>query len=216
MIQPRGGQPCLTINAGLGQSPDHPIAVKTMPDHNPFIRRGTPADSEMLALLAARTFTDAFLADNRPEDIAAYVAQAFTPQQMQWELVMPESVVFLAYHEATLSGQPLGYAQLRRHAQHPNWPGRQTLELNRLYVEQRAIGQGYGAALMQVSLAEAITQHCDTLWLGVWEHNRRAQGFYQRWGFKTVDSQTFVLGEDIQTDWVMERPVQLPDQVTGL
>jgi predicted GNAT family acetyltransferase len=75
----------------------------------------------------------------------------------------------------------------------PNLQGQQPLELNRLYVEQKAIGRGYGSALMTASLEEAIARDCDTLWLGVWEHNTRAQAFYQRWGFKPVGTQTFVL-----------------------
>ncbi|MDA0267213.1 MAG: GNAT family N-acetyltransferase [Cyanobacteria bacterium] len=183
-----------------------------MPKRSPLIRRGIPADHEMLATLAARTFSDAFIADNRPEDIAAYVNQAFTPSQMLAELTMPESWVLLAYDEATLAEPALGYARLVLNSHHPSLQGQQALELNRLYVEQKAIGRGYGAALMTASLKGAVAANCDTIWLGVWEHNTRAQRFYQRWGFKTVGTQTFVLGEDVQTDWVMERPVNLPDE----
>lgn len=175
---------------------------------SPSIRQGVPADHEMLAALATRTFRDAFIANNRPEDIAAYVDQAFTPSQMLTELTTPESTILFA-HDEVLSGQPLGYARLVMNTRHPNLKGQNPLELNRLYVDQGAIGRGYGAALMAASLKEAIAHHCDTLWLGVWEHNTRAQTFYQRWGFKTIGSQAFVLGEDVQTDWVMERPVSL-------
>jgi ribosomal protein S18 acetylase RimI-like enzyme len=163
----------------------------------------------MLAALAARTFSDAFIADNRPEDIAAYVGQAFTPSQMLAELRMPTSLVLLACDPAAQPEQVYGYGRLVTHSHHPSLQGQQTLELNRLYVEQQAIGHGYGAALMTASLEEAIARHCDTIWLGVWEHNTRAQTFYQRWGFQTVGSQSFVLGADVQTDWVMERPVSL-------
>jgi RimJ/RimL family protein N-acetyltransferase len=40
--------------------------------------------------------------------------------------------------------------------------------------------------------------------LGVWEHNPRAQAFYAKWGFRKVGEERFDLGDDIQTDWVME------------
>ncbi|NJN22626.1 MAG: GNAT family N-acetyltransferase, partial [Leptolyngbya sp. RL_3_1] len=183
-----------------------------MSKRSPLIRQGLPTDHEMLAALAARTFSDAFTIDNRPEDIAAYVAQAFTPQQMLTELTQPESVILLACDAATPAAPALGYARLVTNSDHPHLQGQQSLELNRLYVEQEAIGRGYGAALMTASLEVAIAHHCDTLWLGVWEHNTRAQKFYERWGFKPVSTQTFVLGEEVQTDWVMARPVNLPDE----
>jgi ribosomal protein S18 acetylase RimI-like enzyme len=42
------------------------------------------------------------------------------------------------------------------------------------------------------------------MWLGVWERNWRAQAFYRKWGFRRVGEQTFMLGADAQTDWVMQ------------
>jgi ribosomal protein S18 acetylase RimI-like enzyme len=44
--------------------------------------------------------------------------------------------------------------------------------------------------------------------LGVWEHNPRALAFYKRWGFEIVGRQAFLLGQDLQQDFVMVRPVQ--------
>ena len=41
------------------------------------------------------------------------------------------------------------------------------------------------------------------MWLGVWERNERAKGFYRKCGFLDVGSQPFILGEDHQTDLVM-------------
>jgi len=43
------------------------------------------------------------------------------------------------------------------------------------------------------------------LWLGVWEHNLRAIAFYRRVGFAQCSSHPFLLGSDLQTDWVMNR-----------
>jgi len=41
-----------------------------------MIRSGEASDATALADLAARTFRDTFAADNRPEDIAAHIANA--------------------------------------------------------------------------------------------------------------------------------------------
>ena len=62
---------------------------------------------------------------------------------------------------------------------------------------------------MKVCLHEAVAAGCDVIWLGVWEHNPRAIAFYHKWGFKQVGTQTFHLGDDLQTDWVMARPVDI-------
>ena len=43
------------------------------------------------------------------------------------------------------------------------------------------------------------------VWLGVWERNPRAVAFYENYGFTHVDEQTFVLGNDEQTDWLFAR-----------
>ena len=47
------------------------------------------------------------------------------------------------------------------------------------------------------------------LWLGVWEKNQRAIDFYSKWGFEKFGDQKFVLGDDIQTDWLMKKDISL-------
>jgi ribosomal protein S18 acetylase RimI-like enzyme len=42
-------------------------------------------------------------------------------------------------------------------------------------------------------------------WLGVWEKNPRAIAFYQKIGFAQCGAQPFLMGSDLQTDWVMNR-----------
>lgn len=43
------------------------------------------------------------------------------------------------------------------------------------------------------------------VWLGVWEFNPRAIKFYTRYEFKKVGVHPFVLGNDVQNDWLMAR-----------
>ncbi len=83
----------------------------------------------------------------------------------------------------------------------------------RLYARRDWIGRKAGAALMQACLDEAAAKRNDTIWLDVWEKNARAIVFYERWGFVEVGSQPFRLGEDIQNDLIMARPVVRPEQL---
>ncbi|MDQ3134757.1 MAG: GNAT family N-acetyltransferase, partial [Acidobacteriota bacterium] len=81
------------------------------------------------------------------------------------------------------------------------------VELVRLYVGRDWLGRGVGAALMGGCLDEARRGRHKTLWLGVWEHNQRAQAFYRRWDFREVGTHIFQLGSDAQTDLLLERAV---------
>ncbi len=85
--------------------------------------------------------------------------------------------------------------------------GRKPIELVRLYVSRESLGSGVGAALMQACIDDAQHGGYDTLWLGVWENNTRAQAFYRKWHFVQVGTHVFQLGDDPQTDFLMQRSV---------
>jgi ribosomal protein S18 acetylase RimI-like enzyme len=174
-----------------------------MSDNTPFIRPAIPADAAFIAKLGARLFQDAFGTDNHPEDMAHYLAANFAPAVIAAELVDPAAKFFLAYAADTL----VGYAKLDHRKKPKCVTGPNPVELQRLYVDQTIIGKGYGAALMRVCLQRAQQAGYQTIWLGVWKKNQRAIRFYQKWGFVKMDEQQFVLGSDIQHDWVMARPL---------
>jgi diamine N-acetyltransferase len=58
---------------------------------------------------------------------------------------------------------------------------------------------------MQACISEARQLGYQTLWLGVWENNPRAQEFYRKWNFQEVGKHVFQLGDDPQTDLLMQR-----------
>jgi diamine N-acetyltransferase len=165
------------------------------------IRQAVLAEVEMLVELAARTFYDAFAATNTPENMRAYMASTFTIEQMTTELHDPHSTFLLA----ELEGQPVGYAKLLRGAAPECVSAQPAVELVRLYVEQNVLGAGVGAALMQACLAAARRAGFQSIFLGVWEHNPRAQAFYRKWGFERVGQHVFQMGAEAQTDWWMMR-----------
>lgn len=174
-------------------------------DAAPFtIRQAVPSDAFALAAFAAAAFADTFAADNTPEDMAAYLAEAFGEARQRAELGDPACIVLLAERGAGL----LGYAMLRDVAAPAGVAGiaaGRAMEIARLYADRRWIGTGVGAALMQRCLDLAASRGRDWVWLGVWERNARAIAFYARWGFTDVGSQHFQLGADRQTDRIMAR-----------
>jgi ribosomal protein S18 acetylase RimI-like enzyme len=168
------------------------------------IRRGQAEDAQLLAELGARTFSETFAADNTPGDMATYLAAAFSPAQQAAELADPRAT-FLIAETGETNKVAVGYAMIRAGDVPQAITGENPIELVRLYVSRESLGNGVGAALMRACIDEAKQLGYKTLWLGVWERNGRAQAFYRKWNFHEVGTHVFQLGNDPQTDILMQR-----------
>lgn len=168
----------------------------------PTIREALPADAKLLTDLAYTTFWDAFAhhPKNAPDDLNHYMRQAFNIEQISVELDDKDTVFLIA----ELDGEAAGYAKLIADRTEPGIGGQRPVELNRLYAHQKHLGQGVGQALMDACFERAKHDDRDVMWLGVWEYNPRAQRFYEKNGFRVVGSHVFQLGEDAQTDMLMQ------------
>lgn len=163
------------------------------------IRLGVADDAPALAPFAARTFADTFAADNRPEDIAAHLAQHYGAAQQTAELADPTVRTLLAFQDAVL----VAYAQVRQGTPPSFVAHPAPVELRRFYVDRPAHGHGVARALMARVRDAARSLGGASLWLSVWERNPRAIAFYAREGFVDVGSTDFYVGPDRQTDRVM-------------
>jgi len=165
----------------------------------------------MLAALAGRLFREAFAAENTPEDMRVYLAEHFTEEALRGLLLDPVCSVLVLEDEAT----PVGWALLvsGRPAPREAGPGRANpppgveAEIRRFYLDGRLHGGDAAPRLLVATLTRAGALGAGAVWLAVWEHNRRAQAFYRKHGFRRVGTQAFHLGADAQTDDVLLRPV---------
>lgn len=167
------------------------------------IRRATEVDAALVAVLGARTFSETFAADNRPEDMAAHLAAAFGLPQQTAELTDPAYVTLVA----EVDGVAAAFAQARRKTPPACVDGPAPIELHRFYVDRAWHGRGVAAVLMAASLDAVRAMGGRTVWLSVWERNPRAQAFYVKQGFSQVGTADFWVGPDRQTDHILVRPL---------
>ena len=175
------------------------------------IRTATFEDTALLAKIGAEMFAETFAGENTPENMAAYLADSFSLEKQTAELAEPGSVFLIA----EMGGKAAGYARLIAGSTEASVRATRPVELVRIYAGSKWLGQGVGAGLMQACLTEAARVGADVIWLGVWERNPRAIRFYQKWGFVQVGTHGFQLGDELQTDWIMARPVKDFDAQPG-
>jgi ribosomal protein S18 acetylase RimI-like enzyme len=157
----------------------------------------------VLARVAAALFEQTFADANTPEDMAVYLADAFSEQRQRRDLSDEHNRIWLARDASTRS--VIGYAHVRLDTVPAAQPGTHVrgAEIARLYADRSWHGRGLGAALMRACIEAARESGAGLLWLGVWERNARAIAFYKRQGFESIGEQSFMLGADRQRDLVM-------------
>jgi ribosomal protein S18 acetylase RimI-like enzyme len=169
------------------------------------IRKATVRDAALVASFGARTFEEAFGSQNTKEDMEEYLSSSFNEEYIRSQLFDRSSIFLLAYVGKMLVGYSMLYAGEVPDAV----SGLKPIELVRIYVDGIHKGKGFGSRIMEACIqAVAETDH-DVIWLGVWEKNEGAIAFYRKWGFNKVGNTKFVLGSDVQHDFIMERGVDL-------
>jgi ribosomal protein S18 acetylase RimI-like enzyme len=163
------------------------------------LREADFADLASLLDLAQTSFVQAFTEGNKPENVQAYLSQAFTTIQLEKEWRNPASTFLLA----SLEGKLVGYTKVNLAAAQTDVQDPDSLEVARLYTLEEVWGRGVGQFLLDAALDFAKEKGKTFVWLGVWEHNARAIRFYEKNGFKSFGSHPFPFGDEIQNDWLM-------------
>lgn len=163
------------------------------------LRKVAFGDLSGLLEIAQLSFVQAFTEGNKPENVQAYLSQAFTPVQLEKEWRDPGSTFLVAI----LDGKMVGYTKVNLAAAQSDIQDPESLEVARLYTLEEVWGKGVGQILLDAAIAFAKEKGKTYVWLGVWEHNARAIRFYGKNGFKAFGSHPFPFGDEIQTDLLM-------------
>ena len=163
-----------------------------------------PAQSEdavLLSKFAERTFRETFERDNSAENMALYISETFSPDKQLAEILDPNRrIVF-----ATSGNELIGFYHLLVGKPDDAIRGPHPIELLRLYIDSQFHGKGLAHRLLGEAIDRSKQERFETIWLGVWEKNYRAQAFYKKWGFEEVGSHIFRVGTDPQRDLVYSK-----------
>lgn len=159
--------------------------------------------SEVDALLAfsKKTFYDFFAHLNEPANMEAYSAVAFTAENMLEQLTNRDS----DFYFAMLNDEVAGYLKLNFNDAQTEFKEKNALEIERIYVSGEHHGKRIGKQLLDFAINTARQKQFDYVWLGVWEHNYKAMGFYEHNGFEVFSSHEFLLGDDRQKDLLIRK-----------
>jgi diamine N-acetyltransferase len=161
------------------------------------------SDIEALQKIGKQTFFEAFSAGNTEENMSQYLEQGFAIEKLTTEINDPNTVFYFA----TRNDDVIGYLKLNFGQSQTELKDDRALEIERIYVLQQFYGAKIGQLLYEKAIEVAQQSEAGYIWLGVWEENPRAIGFYKKNGFVEFDKHIFKLGNDEQTDIMMKRPL---------
>lgn len=165
------------------------------------VRYATPADAELIADLSRQTFYESYVSYNTKEDMDKFMSEQFTKEALMKEVEMPGNIFLLAYRDHEVKG----YVRMRESKTPSELDNLYAIEIARIYACTKVIGKGVGSALMQKCIEVAKENGKQIIWLAVWPKNQRAINFYIKCGFEKFAEQDFVLGKDVQQDWLMKK-----------
>ncbi len=165
------------------------------------LKKCTMDDFDVLRELSIRTYYETFAHLNTTEDMQVYLDEAFEINKLCGELNNSDSDFFLLYFNNTIAG----YLKLNEAPSQTDVNDSDALEIERIYVAREFQDEGLGRYLMEQAINIATEHKKKYVWLGVWEKNEKAIHFYEKNGFYEIGTHSFVMGEDVQTDYIMRK-----------
>jgi GNAT superfamily N-acetyltransferase len=170
-----------------------------------LVRQAGQADAAALHTVADATFRLACPPGTLEHDMAEFVRTHLSEERMSEYLSDPRRDLFLAEAE----GEPAGYTMLVYGEPQDAEAAaaittRPTVELSKCYVVTGHHGSGVASALLAATIDAARSRGAAGIWLGVNQHNPRANAFYDKSGFRIVGTKHFLVGAQLHEDFVRE------------
>jgi GNAT superfamily N-acetyltransferase len=131
-----------------------------------------------------------------------YVSENFSEEKLNEELASEKIAILIGEDKHGI----VAYVKLVKSPERKTEAGN-PVEIARLYTRVHLIGQGIGKSMLEAVEYYAEENGHDAICLDVWQKNFKAINFYQREGFRICGTTQFVLGSDVQDDFVMIRKI---------
>lgn len=168
------------------------------------IKTCTLEDLHTLQEVGIETFYYTFKDQNSPENMKVYLEKAFNIKQLEKELSNIHSQFFFVYYQNELAG----YLKVNSDDAQTEKMGDEFLEIERIYIREKFQKHGLGKSLLNKAIEVAKEWNKKKIWLGVWEKNENAIGFYKKMGFVQKESHSFYMGDEEQTDLIMIKTLE--------
>ena len=169
-----------------------------------MIRRAGPADAQVLSELGARTFRETFAHLYPPQDLEAFLADAYGLERTKADLADPRKASWLVEVDGEAVGYALAGPCALPHAEVTPDCG----ELKRIYFIKGQQGGGLGRRLFAETMAWLQSAGPRDVWIGVWSENFGAQRFYERHGFSKVGEYGFAVGGTVDHEFILRRSAE--------
>lgn len=171
-----------------------------------IVRLATLADATYIAKLGAHVFTTTFGHSVPPHELQAYLEETYSPPAVAVVLQDPQKNMYVAIDE---DDHVLGFAILAHGTNRACIKDvENTIELQRVYVDTTVHGRGIGWMLAETIEKRVQEKGFRNIWLSVWEDHHSAHKTYERWGYKYVGDDDFIIGAVVQRDHIMMKAVQ--------
>jgi ribosomal protein S18 acetylase RimI-like enzyme len=165
------------------------------------IRQATSKDTTVLTALSTATFLETFGHLYAPNDLEAFLKEAYDSEIIRRELEDPRLIHLLIEEEDT----PLGFARYGPCKLPIEKTPSPTVELHRFYISKSYHGQGLGTMLIERVMDDIGASGAKSVFLGVWEGNAQAQKFYASHGFKQVGEYLFYVGSHADRELILRK-----------
>ena len=156
------------------------------------IRNAAIEDLQLISVLAIATHYEAYFELDPSHDLADYCIRFFNLEAVKAELENPK----LTYLIAEFAGKAVGFAELREGKKIECMEGRNAIEIQRIYIIEPMKGKKIGRALIEKCCQIGREKGYETIWLGVWDKNVKAQKFYEKIGMENVGLTDFSDGKN--------------------
>jgi ribosomal protein S18 acetylase RimI-like enzyme len=159
---------------------------------NIIIRRADQNDATFISLLGRITFREAFGSIWKPQTLLNYLQATFNVDKIASSI----SKINNQFWVALADDLPVGFIKIKINSQNEAVDDKNAAQLQKIYVLNDFTGRQIGQQLQDVAISYLQQQGKKTLWLVVWDGNKKAINFYNKHQYTTTGKYHYAFEDD--------------------